>query len=83
MSASQIQNKNIIILYIPGDVDSSLENTAISLSKSSLESEFTDSRRDNSIRSSSDLLQSFKDWDWYEMFSLQLSFIIHCLSSSR
>lgn len=64
MSASQIQNKNIIILYIPGDVDSSLENTTISLSKSSLESEFTDSRRDNSIRSSSDLLQSFKDWDW-------------------
>jgi len=49
---------NKIILCIPGDMDSSLENTTISLSKCSLESEFTESGR-----SSSDFLQSFKDWD--------------------
>ena len=64
MSASQMQNKIVTILYIPGDMDSSLENTTISLSKCSLESEFTESGRENSIRSSSDFLQSFKDWDW-------------------
>lgn len=62
MSVSQMQNK--IILYLPGHMDSSLENTTISLSKCSLESEFTEGGRENSIRSSSDCLQSFKDWDW-------------------
>ncbi|XP_054041817.1 coiled-coil domain-containing protein 138 isoform X3 [Rissa tridactyla] len=46
-----------------GDMDSSLENTATSLSKCSLESEFTESGRENSIRSSSDFVQSVKDWD--------------------
>ncbi|KAM6145656.1 coiled-coil domain-containing protein 138 [Phoenicopterus ruber ruber] len=49
-----------------GDMDSSLENTTISLSKCSLESEFTESGRENSIRSSSDFLQSFKDWDCFD-----------------
>ncbi|XP_074948114.1 coiled-coil domain-containing protein 138 isoform X3 [Phalacrocorax aristotelis] len=47
-------------------MDSSLEYTTISLSKCSLESEFTESRRENSIRSSSDFLQSFKDWDCFD-----------------
>ncbi|XP_009470936.1 PREDICTED: coiled-coil domain-containing protein 138 [Nipponia nippon] len=47
-------------------MDSSLENTTISLSKCSLESEFTESGRENSIRSSSDFLQSFKDWDCFD-----------------
>ncbi|XP_010295126.1 PREDICTED: coiled-coil domain-containing protein 138, partial [Phaethon lepturus] len=46
-----------------GDMDSLLENTTISLSKCSLESEFTENGRENSIRFSSDFLQSFKDWD--------------------
>ncbi|XP_035750281.1 coiled-coil domain-containing protein 138 [Egretta garzetta] len=46
-------------------MDSSLENTTISLSKCSLESEFTESGRENSIRSSSGFLQSFKDWDCF------------------
>ncbi|KAM6382278.1 coiled-coil domain-containing protein 138 isoform 2-T2 [Alca torda] len=50
-------------LIYKGDMDSSLENTTTSLSKCSLESEFTESGRENSIRSSSDFLQSFKDWD--------------------
>lgn len=59
-----MQNKIVIIFWIPGDMDSSLENTAISLSKCSLESEFTESERENSIRSSSDFLQRFKVWDW-------------------
>nr|XP_021143471.1 coiled-coil domain-containing protein 138 isoform X2 [Columba livia] len=44
-------------------MDSSLENTTISLSKCSLVSEFTESGRENSIRSPSDFLRSFKDWD--------------------
>lgn len=57
-----MQNKIVIVLYIPGDMDSSLENTTFSLTKCSSESEFTG--RENSIRSSSDFLQSFKDWDW-------------------
>ncbi|XP_064295784.1 coiled-coil domain-containing protein 138 isoform X2 [Phalacrocorax carbo] len=47
-------------------MDSSLEYTTISLSKCSLESEFTESGRENSIRSSSDFLQSFKDWDCFD-----------------
>ncbi|XP_059677787.1 coiled-coil domain-containing protein 138 [Gavia stellata] len=47
-------------------MDSSLENTTISLSKCSLESEFTESGRENSIRSSSDFLHSFKDWDCFD-----------------
>ncbi|XP_075281748.1 coiled-coil domain-containing protein 138 isoform X3 [Opisthocomus hoazin] len=42
-------------------MDSSLENTTISLSKCSLESEFTESGR-----SSSDFLRSFKDWDRFD-----------------
>ncbi|XP_017939498.1 coiled-coil domain-containing protein 138 [Manacus vitellinus] len=45
-------------------MDSSLENTAISLSSCSLESEFTATGRENSIRSS-DFLKGFKDRDWY------------------
>ncbi|KAM6098707.1 coiled-coil domain-containing protein 138 isoform 2-T3 [Theristicus caerulescens] len=47
-------------------MDSSLENTTISLSKCSLESEFTERGRENSIRSSSDFLQSFKDWNCFD-----------------
>uniref|UniRef100_A0A8B9M2H8 Coiled-coil domain containing 138 n=1 Tax=Accipiter nisus TaxID=211598 RepID=A0A8B9M2H8_9AVES len=47
------------------DTDSSLENTTISLSKCSLESEFAESGKENSIRSSSDFLQSFEDWDCF------------------
>ncbi|XP_009575778.1 PREDICTED: coiled-coil domain-containing protein 138, partial [Fulmarus glacialis] len=47
-------------------MDSSLENTTISLSKCSLESELTEGGRENSIRSSSDFLQSFKDWDCFD-----------------
>ncbi|XP_030333003.1 coiled-coil domain-containing protein 138 isoform X2 [Strigops habroptila] len=47
-------------------MDSSLGNTTISLSKCSLESEFTASGRENSIGSSRDFLQSFKVWDWFE-----------------
>ncbi|XP_009274434.1 PREDICTED: coiled-coil domain-containing protein 138 [Aptenodytes forsteri] len=47
-------------------MDSSLENTTISLSKCSLESEFTENGRENSIRSSSDFLQSLEDWDCFE-----------------
>ncbi|XP_065701440.2 coiled-coil domain-containing protein 138 isoform X2 [Patagioenas fasciata] len=50
-------------LEYKGDMDSSLENTTISLSKCSLVSEFTESGQENSIRSPSDFLQSFKDWD--------------------
>ncbi|XP_064915952.1 coiled-coil domain-containing protein 138 isoform X4 [Columba livia] len=50
-------------LEYKGDMDSSLENTTISLSKCSLVSEFTESGRENSIRSPSDFLRSFKDWD--------------------
>ncbi|XP_072705907.1 coiled-coil domain-containing protein 138 isoform X4 [Ciconia boyciana] len=53
-------------LVYKGDMDSSLENTTISLSKCSLESEFTESGRENSIRSSSDFLQSFRDWDCFD-----------------
>ncbi|XP_068027020.1 coiled-coil domain-containing protein 138 [Melanerpes formicivorus] len=55
--------KSGISLSYKGDMDSSLENTAIFLSKSSLESEFAESGRENIIRSSSDLLQNFQDWD--------------------
>ncbi|XP_065506937.1 coiled-coil domain-containing protein 138 isoform X2 [Caloenas nicobarica] len=50
-------------LEYKGDMDSSLENTTMSLSKCSLVSEFTGSGRENSIRSSSDFLRSSKDWD--------------------
>ncbi|XP_054688075.1 coiled-coil domain-containing protein 138 isoform X2 [Grus americana] len=53
-------------LVYKGHMDSSLENTTISLSKCSLESEFTEGGRENSIRSSSDCLQSFKDWDCFD-----------------
>uniref|UniRef100_A0A8C8AED1 Coiled-coil domain containing 138 n=1 Tax=Otus sunia TaxID=257818 RepID=A0A8C8AED1_9STRI len=47
-------------------MNSSPENTTISLSKCSLESELTESGRENSIRSSSGFLQSFKDWDCFD-----------------
>ncbi|XP_074992420.1 coiled-coil domain-containing protein 138 isoform X2 [Calonectris borealis] len=47
-------------------MDSSLENTTTSLSECSLESELTEGGRENSIRSSSDFLQSFKDWDCFD-----------------
>lgn len=63
MSPSQMHNK-IVTIIIPGDMDSSLENATVSLSRSSLESGFTDNGRENTIRSSSDLLQCFKDCDW-------------------
>ncbi|CAM9612545.1 unnamed protein product [Bubo scandiacus] len=53
-------------LIYKGDMDSSPENTTISLSKCSLESELTESGRENSIRSSSDFLRSFKDWDCFD-----------------
>ncbi|XP_010128697.1 PREDICTED: coiled-coil domain-containing protein 138, partial [Chlamydotis macqueenii] len=53
-------------LIYKGDVDSSLENTTISLSKYSLESEFTESGRENIITSSSDFLQHFKGWDCFD-----------------
>ncbi|XP_069626278.1 coiled-coil domain-containing protein 138 isoform X1 [Haliaeetus albicilla] len=52
-------------LAYKGDMDSSLENTTISLSKFSLESEFAESGKENIIRSSSDFLQSFEDWDCF------------------
>lgn len=64
MSVSQMQHKIVTIIYIPDDMDSLLENTTISLSKCSLESEFAESGKENSIRSSSDFLQSFENWDW-------------------
>lgn len=63
MSASQMQNKIVAILCISGDTDSSLKNAAISLSNCSLESEFTETGRENSIRSS-DFRKSLKDGDW-------------------
>ncbi|XP_026712049.1 coiled-coil domain-containing protein 138 isoform X3 [Athene cunicularia] len=47
-------------------MDSSPENTTISSSKCSLESELTERGRENSIRSSSEFLQSFKDWDCFD-----------------
>ncbi|XP_074992428.1 coiled-coil domain-containing protein 138 isoform X3 [Calonectris borealis] len=53
-------------LVYKGDMDSSLENTTTSLSECSLESELTEGGRENSIRSSSDFLQSFKDWDCFD-----------------
>ncbi|XP_075281738.1 coiled-coil domain-containing protein 138 isoform X2 [Opisthocomus hoazin] len=53
--------KNGSSIVYKGDMDSSLENTTISLSKCSLESEFTESGR-----SSSDFLRSFKDWDRFD-----------------
>ncbi|XP_071600436.1 coiled-coil domain-containing protein 138 isoform X1 [Heliangelus exortis] len=52
-------------LLYKGDRDSSLENTTASLSKCSLESEFIESGRENSIRSSGHFLQSSKDWDCF------------------
>ncbi|XP_065533894.1 coiled-coil domain-containing protein 138 isoform X2 [Lathamus discolor] len=64
--ALHIDGKSGSSLGYKGDTDSSLENTAISLSKCSLQSEFTESGKDNSIRSSNDFLQSFKVWDWFD-----------------
>ncbi|XP_067151368.1 coiled-coil domain-containing protein 138 isoform X6 [Apteryx mantelli] len=49
-----------------GDMDSSLENTTISLSNCSLQSEFTQSGRTNSIRSFNDFLQDFKNLDCFD-----------------
>ncbi|XP_010080181.1 PREDICTED: coiled-coil domain-containing protein 138, partial [Pterocles gutturalis] len=53
-------------LVYKGDMDSSLENTAISLSKCSLESELAGSGIENSITSSIDLLRSFKVLDCFD-----------------
>ncbi|XP_025910999.1 coiled-coil domain-containing protein 138 isoform X3 [Apteryx rowi] len=47
-------------------MDSSLENTTISLSNCSLQSEFTQSGRTNSIRSFNDFLQDFKNLDCFD-----------------
>ncbi|KAM6291379.1 coiled-coil domain-containing protein 138 isoform 2-T2 [Porphyrio hochstetteri] len=47
-------------------MDYSLENATAALSKCSLESECTESGRDNSIRSSGDFLQSFEDWNCFD-----------------
>ncbi|XP_055658460.1 coiled-coil domain-containing protein 138 isoform X1 [Falco peregrinus] len=47
-------------------MDSLLENTTVSLSRCSLESEFTESGREKSIRSSGDFLQTYKDWDCFD-----------------
>ncbi|KAM9021451.1 coiled-coil domain-containing protein 138 isoform 2-T2 [Ara ararauna] len=63
--ALHTEGKSGSSLGYKGDMDSSLENTAISLSKCSLESEFTGSGRENSIRSTN-FLQSFKVWDWFD-----------------
>ncbi|KAM9566944.1 coiled-coil domain-containing protein 138 [Guaruba guarouba] len=63
--ALHTEGKSGSSLGYKGDMDSSLENTAISLSKCSLESEFTESGRENSIRSTN-FLQSFKVWDWFD-----------------
>ncbi|XP_010016044.1 PREDICTED: coiled-coil domain-containing protein 138, partial [Nestor notabilis] len=63
--ALHTEEKSGSSLAYKGDMDSSLENTTISLSKCSLESEFTESGGENSIRSR-DFLQSFKVWDWFE-----------------
>ncbi|XP_069733703.1 coiled-coil domain-containing protein 138 isoform X4 [Phaenicophaeus curvirostris] len=47
-------------------MDSSLENTTVSLSKCSSESEFTESERENSIRSFNGFLRNFEDWDCFD-----------------
>ncbi|XP_062431237.1 coiled-coil domain-containing protein 138 isoform X3 [Rhea pennata] len=49
-----------------GDMDSSLEDTAISLSSGSSQSEFTQSGRKNSTRSFNDFLQDFKNLDCFD-----------------
>ncbi|XP_025952773.2 coiled-coil domain-containing protein 138 isoform X2 [Dromaius novaehollandiae] len=49
-----------------GHMDSLLENTTISLSSCSLQSEFTQSGRRNSIRSFNDFLQDFKNLDCFD-----------------
>ncbi|XP_053931120.1 coiled-coil domain-containing protein 138 isoform X3 [Cuculus canorus] len=53
-------------LVYRGHMDISLENTTVSLSKCSSESEFTESGRENSIRSSGGFLQNFQDWDCFD-----------------
>lgn len=63
MSASQMQNKTVAILCISGDTDNSRKNITISLSNCSLESEFPETGRANSIRPG-DFRKSLKDWDW-------------------
>ncbi|XP_051472660.1 coiled-coil domain-containing protein 138 [Apus apus] len=47
-------------------MDSLLENTTTSLSKFSVDSEFTESGRENSIRSSGGFLQSFKERNCFD-----------------
>lgn len=62
MSASQMQNKIVAIFCISGDTDTSLKNITISLSNCSLESEFTETGREN--RSDHNFRKGLKDWDW-------------------
>ncbi|XP_009996255.1 PREDICTED: coiled-coil domain-containing protein 138 [Chaetura pelagica] len=53
-------------LVYKGDMDSLLENMTTSLSKCSVDSEFTESGRENSIRSSGGFLRSFKQWNCFD-----------------
>ncbi|KAM4788761.1 coiled-coil domain-containing protein 138 isoform 1-T1 [Cyanocitta cristata] len=60
-----MQNKIFATLCISGDTDSSLKNATIFLSNCFLESEFTETGRENCIRSS-DFRKSLKDWDCFD-----------------
>lgn len=62
MSPSQMQNKIVAIFCISDNTSSSLKNITISLSNCSLESEFTETGRQNG--SDHDFQNSLKDWDW-------------------
>ncbi|XP_039911674.1 coiled-coil domain-containing protein 138 isoform X3 [Hirundo rustica] len=59
-----MQNKIVVIFCISGDTDSSVKNITIPLSNCALESEFTETGRQN--RSDQDFRKSLKDWDCFD-----------------